>query len=209
MSGTPLLEEALYDVIIVGTGLPESVLSAALSIAGKRVLHLDPNPFYGLCHASVQLERLHYMLLDPDFASEARDHQELAEQNWEGTCAALFDHKAIKIPLRLQRAREGTYPVGARVSPKGKYELASKITIDLAPQCLLAAGSMINLLAQTGAGHYVSFRPLDATFLHFQQSTASDKQSGTLEKVPASRSDVFQSQFLSMAEKRLLMRFLS
>jgi Rab proteins geranylgeranyltransferase component A len=209
MSGAPLPEEAVYDVIIVGTGLPESVLSAALSIAGKRVLHLDPNPFYGLRHASVRLERLHDILLDPDFAPEARDHQELADQNKEGVSAAPCDHNAIKLPLRLQRAREGTYPVGARVSPKGKFEFASKVTIDLAPRCLLAAGSMINLLAQTGAGHYVSFRPLDATFLRFQQGTASGELSGTLEKVPASRSDVFQSQFLSMVEKRLLMRFLS
>lgn len=36
-----------YDIVIAGTGLCESVLAAALSIAGASVLHLDPNPFYG------------------------------------------------------------------------------------------------------------------------------------------------------------------
>lgn len=30
-----------YDVIIVGTGLSESILSAALSRIGKSVLHID------------------------------------------------------------------------------------------------------------------------------------------------------------------------
>jgi RAB protein geranylgeranyltransferase component A len=36
-----------YDVIIVGTGLTESILAAALSRIGKIVLHIDRNLFYG------------------------------------------------------------------------------------------------------------------------------------------------------------------
>lgn len=30
-----------FDVVVVGTGLTESVLAAALSLSGKTVLHLD------------------------------------------------------------------------------------------------------------------------------------------------------------------------
>lgn len=36
-----------FDFVVLGTGLTESILAAALSIAGAKVLHLDPNPFYG------------------------------------------------------------------------------------------------------------------------------------------------------------------
>lgn len=44
--------EAHYDVILSGTGLVQSILSAALSKSGKKVLHLDKNDFYGGDHNS-------------------------------------------------------------------------------------------------------------------------------------------------------------
>ena len=42
--------EAQYDVVLCGTGLVQSILSAALSKSGKKVLHLDKNDFYGGDH---------------------------------------------------------------------------------------------------------------------------------------------------------------
>jgi RAB protein geranylgeranyltransferase component A len=39
--------EAHYDVVLSGTGLAQSVLSAALSKSGRRVLHLDRHDYYG------------------------------------------------------------------------------------------------------------------------------------------------------------------
>lgn len=36
-----------YDVIVLGTGLKECVLSGLLSVAGKKVLHMDRNDYYG------------------------------------------------------------------------------------------------------------------------------------------------------------------
>lgn len=41
------LTETEYDAVIVGTGLSESILAAALALAGSKVLHLDANGFYG------------------------------------------------------------------------------------------------------------------------------------------------------------------
>lgn len=41
------LAQTEYDVVILGTGLPESILAAALALAGSRVLHLDPSDSYG------------------------------------------------------------------------------------------------------------------------------------------------------------------
>ena len=41
------LEDDTYDVIILGTGITQSLLSAALSRVGKKILHLDENIFYG------------------------------------------------------------------------------------------------------------------------------------------------------------------
>lgn len=41
------LTQTEYDAVIVGTGLCESILAAALALAGSSVLHLDANGFYG------------------------------------------------------------------------------------------------------------------------------------------------------------------
>uniref|UniRef100_A0A673C326 Zgc:112334 n=1 Tax=Sphaeramia orbicularis TaxID=375764 RepID=A0A673C326_9TELE len=36
-----------YDVIVLGTGPKECILSGLMSLSGKKVLHIDKNPYYG------------------------------------------------------------------------------------------------------------------------------------------------------------------
>ncbi|XP_074506746.1 rab GDP dissociation inhibitor beta [Sebastes fasciatus] len=49
-----------YDIIVLGTGLKECVLSGLLSQSGKKVLHIDKNSYYGGESASVSpLEELY------------------------------------------------------------------------------------------------------------------------------------------------------
>ncbi|MCJ1284565.1 Rab GDP dissociation inhibitor alpha [Xylographa opegraphella] len=47
-----------YDVVVLGTGLTECVLSGVLSVKGKKVLHIDRNDHYGGESASVNIETL-------------------------------------------------------------------------------------------------------------------------------------------------------
>ena len=47
-----------YDVVVLGTGLTECVLSGVLSVKGKKVLHIDRNDYYGGEAASVNIENL-------------------------------------------------------------------------------------------------------------------------------------------------------
>lgn len=42
-----------YDVIVLGTGLTECILSGIMSVNGKKVLHMDRNPYYGGESASI------------------------------------------------------------------------------------------------------------------------------------------------------------
>eukprot|EP00049_Salpingoeca_infusionum_P017152 m.351915 g.351915 ORF g.351915 m.351915 type:complete len:445 (+) comp16398_c0_seq1:274-1608(+) len=42
-----------YDVIVLGTGLKECILSGLMSVSGKKVLHMDRNPYYGGASASL------------------------------------------------------------------------------------------------------------------------------------------------------------
>lgn len=48
-----------YDVIVLGTGLTECVLSGILSVEGKKVLHIDRQDFYGGELASLNLLQLY------------------------------------------------------------------------------------------------------------------------------------------------------
>lgn len=55
--------EEEYDIIVLGTGLSECVLSGLASVQGKRVLHMDRNDYYGAESASINpLDRLYDVL---------------------------------------------------------------------------------------------------------------------------------------------------
>jgi len=48
-----------YDVVVLGTGLTECILSGLLSVEGKKVLHMDRNDYYGGDIASLNLTQLY------------------------------------------------------------------------------------------------------------------------------------------------------
>ncbi|XP_021860774.1 guanosine nucleotide diphosphate dissociation inhibitor At5g09550-like [Spinacia oleracea] len=47
-----------YDVIVLGTGLKECILSGLLSVDGLKVLHMDRNDYYGGASTSLNLNQL-------------------------------------------------------------------------------------------------------------------------------------------------------
>jgi len=51
-------EEERYDLVIEGTGLTESILAAAAAWAGKTVLHVDRNTYYGSQWAALSIDQL-------------------------------------------------------------------------------------------------------------------------------------------------------
>jgi len=59
-----------YDVIVLGTGLTECVLSGLLSVEGKKVLHMDRNDYYGAESASLNLTQLYRKFRGADAPAE-------------------------------------------------------------------------------------------------------------------------------------------
>lgn len=55
-----------YDVIVLGTGLKECILSGLMSLDKKKVLHLDRNSYYGGESASLNLEQLYERFPDEE-----------------------------------------------------------------------------------------------------------------------------------------------
>ena len=65
-----------YDVIILGTGLKECIISGLFAVKGKKVLHLDRNAYYGAETASLNLTQLwdHFRPTDEQVGREKYGH---------------------------------------------------------------------------------------------------------------------------------------
>ncbi|KAJ6237004.1 guanosine nucleotide diphosphate dissociation inhibitor 2 [Anaeramoeba flamelloides] len=50
--------DEVYDVIVLGTGLKECILSGILSVERKKVLHMDKNDYYGGKSASLNIDQM-------------------------------------------------------------------------------------------------------------------------------------------------------
>jgi len=70
------LNEKTFDFVLIGTGFVESILSGALSRAGKSVLQLDPNEYYGGNEACFPLKHLTQRLNESKNTNNNDDEKE-------------------------------------------------------------------------------------------------------------------------------------
>lgn len=81
-----------------------------------------------------------------------------------------------------------------------------RYNIDVVPKINLSKGPLIKALLKSGVGRYLEFMPLKYTYLH--QHSKEDTCPGSLQRVPMSKADIFQTKSISPIEKRLLMKFM-
>lgn len=194
------LSETQFDAIIVGTDLPQAVLAAALSLAGSRILHLDANGFYGGKWATIPLSQLNSFL-----PAEHVDANPPDVQCPDSKIREMFPvYELQKLP-RLSIC-DRLFPTGAHLlSRTHSVELDQAIEsclLDLVPRPIMSSGEMVDILVRTNVGHYIDFRGVDGLYVQFSDPSG-------LQRVPGSRADVFQNSFVSMPEKRLLMRYVT
>lgn len=94
------MDEA-YDVIVLGTGLTECIISGLLSAHGRKVLHLDRNNFYGGETASLNLTNLYNMFYP---GTEAPSHLG-ANRDWNVDLIPKFtmaNGKLVKLILHTE-----------------------------------------------------------------------------------------------------------
>ncbi|CAA18894.1 Rab geranylgeranyltransferase escort protein Mrs6 [Schizosaccharomyces pombe] len=165
-----------YDVIIVGTNLRNSILSAALSWANQRVLHIDENSFYGEIDGSLTL----------------RDLEQINEKIKKvDSSQILNDNGSHKSPLK----RFEVQFLNKDLIPKNKGSV-----IQFHPQEIFASSELVKLLSETKIYKYLLLKPARS----FRLLTSNEEWI----KVPESRADIFNNKNLSLASKRIVMRFM-
>ncbi|KAI4314650.1 hypothetical protein L6164_027538 [Bauhinia variegata] len=199
-SSYPPIDPVNFDLIIVGTGLSESVIAAAASAVGKTVLHLDPNSFYGSHFASLPLD---------EFASFLNSHSvppdRTASLSTLTTAAALNDqnddNNLVAVDL-IQQTLYSDVEIFSCASENENWlrENSRKFNLDLGgPRALLCADKSIDLLLKSGASQYLEFKGIDANLVY--------EANGKLVNVPDSRAAIFKDKSLGLTEKNQLMRF--
>lgn len=178
----PTIDPTSFDVVICGSGLPESVLAAACAAAGKTVLHVDPNPFYGSLYSSIPLPSL-ASFLSPDPSTPS---------STAAAADAPDSHTVIDIHRRSMYSEVETS--GAAPEPAGRF------TIDLVgPRVLYCADEAVDLLLRSGGSHHVEFKSVEGGSLLYWE--------GCLYPVPGSRKDIFKDTTLDRKEKHVLYKF--
>ncbi|CAL1370115.1 unnamed protein product [Linum trigynum] len=187
----PPIDPTTFDLIVIGTGLPESVIAAAASTSGKTVLHLDPNPFYGSHFASLSI---------PEFNSFLNSNSAPpASQPCPETACPSDDPNLSIINLNC-RSLYSDLEISS-FSPTLLEECSRKFLLDLAgPRVLFCADKAIDLMLKSEASQYVEFKSIDASFI--------GDGDGALLAVPDSRAAIFKDKSLSLIQKNQLMRFL-
>lgn len=183
----PTIDPTTFDLIVYGTGLPESLLAAAAASAAKSVLHLDPNPFYGSHFTSLSLASLSSFL---ELPSSSVDSSPLPHPPTAAEDTSSYEAVDLR-RLRLYSDAEtsGNFP-----------EPSKGFLVDLpGPRILYCADAMVDLLLRSGASHHVEFKSVDATLIFWE---------GKLCAVPDSRQAIFRDRTLGLAEKNQMMKFL-
>ncbi|WWC96996.1 hypothetical protein V866_003873 [Kwoniella sp. B9012] len=134
----PELELDHYDVIVIGTGLAESIAAASLAKAGKSVLHLDPNEYYGGEQASLTLDEL------VEWSNSQSSSASSSSSSWN-----------------VKYSSTSTTPLDERLqNDRRRYALS------LFSAILPSRGDLIDTLISSDVSKYVSFRILDSISLY-------------------------------------------
>ncbi|KAK8073824.1 hypothetical protein PG994_004723 [Apiospora phragmitis] len=173
------LGEEPWDVVICGTGLQQSLLALALSRSKKRILHTDPNYYYGQYEAALTLQEAESFAAKHAGGSSEAEKKRSVVRN----AAVWKPDDAEAQGLKFPRA----------------YSLA------LAPQIIHTKSKLLSSLVSSRAYRQVEFLAVGSFFVYEPAKDGSDPK---LSRIPSSREDVFSSQSIPARSKRSLMKFL-
>lgn len=223
-----------YDVVVVGTGMTESIVAAAASRIGKKVLHLDSNEYYGGLWATFNFDGLQKWIDDlktaknairdtkPDLedgetflkASDQYSTVENIEETWY-----ISNDADLPVLSSKDTQTDGT---GDSASNDGaektdedsteKKEIVKHWSIDRIKKEYRRFNIDLapKLLFARGKLVELLISSNIARYAEFRAvSRVATYMDGKLTQVPCSRADVFANKTVSVVEKRMLMQLLT
>uniref|UniRef100_T1HXA5 Rab proteins geranylgeranyltransferase component A n=2 Tax=Rhodnius prolixus TaxID=13249 RepID=T1HXA5_RHOPR len=205
-----------YDVIVVGTGLVESILAAAASRVNKKVLHIDGNSYYGQQWATFSLDYFEQWLDKIGNNKKAKTNDikgevlQGARECYDTNKNELYinnvqwkwflNEEESSCQVKEVEDSETTNEVENEMWTRSHLKkLSQKFNIDLSPKIIFSKGPMVELLIRSGVSRYTEFVSVHNVLLYLNS---------TIESVPYSKSDVFSTRTVSVVEKRMLMKLL-
>ncbi|CAZ82808.1 unnamed protein product [Tuber melanosporum] len=171
-----------YDVVIVGTGLTECILSGVFGAEGKKVLNIDQNSYYGRRSASLNVMEM-----------------------WK---KFRWSDEQRRVEAERTKAEEEGKPVGASATPTGPEPPAAfgkkpsewnQWHISLVPKFLMADGELTNILHKTGVTRYIDLLQVGGSYV---------VKGGLPYRVPSTRMEAMTSSLVSSFQKYYMQNFL-
>ncbi|KAJ2403060.1 hypothetical protein GGI23_000245 [Coemansia sp. RSA 2559] len=181
MSGDSLDNER-FDVLVLGTGPVEAIVASELSDQGHKVLLIDRSSQYGGHHAAFSVSAF------LKWATTTRDRRQIPRVDIHAAASPV----ASTEPLAVEEVEHAF----AKLARDDRA-----YAIELAPRLVRCRGKAIDLLVNAGVGDYMQFCAVDGNYIAGRGQP--------LQRVPESKEDVFAATWLSLIEKRKLMRLLT
>ncbi|KAI9818732.1 MAG: Rab proteins geranylgeranyltransferase component A [Phylliscum demangeonii] len=194
---TESVEDTAWDVLISGTGLPQSLLALALSRSKLNVLHLDRNNYYGAFDAAFSLQ---------EADTWVKDIQD------ESSC--FRDASVLRHDVRPPAAGE----------PVAELSFPRAYSLSLSPQIIYTRSSLLAALVSSKVYRQLEFQAIGSWWILDLGTTSTDvtgnpafgedgslsadRGPASLKRVPGGREDVFKDGSIDLRSKRLLMKFL-
>ena len=196
----------VFDVVVYGTGIVESLLACALSQCGCRVLTLDRYADYGGRRTNMRWDEFSRLAREQVFPApndqEPVSSDSAAEEGWFGSTS---DDELIILDTFLADTLSSppdTADTTANSCSNTNLNMLAdyrKFNLELNSKLLYSSGEMLDVLLNSGVYRYLEFVSLESIFF---------VSNGPLAEIPFSKGEVFQSKDLSMVEKRTIMKFL-
>ncbi|XP_031838052.1 rab escort protein [Nomia melanderi] len=223
-----------YDVIVVGTGMTESIVAAAASRIGKKVLHLDSNEYYGGLWATFNFDGLQKWIedlkisknntkdvtgidLEPEEkflkASDQYSTVENIEETWYISNEADLPVVSSK-DTQTDSTGEGSGS-GDEKADEDKVDKKENVkhwSIDRIRKEYRKFNIDLapKLLFARGELVELLISSNISRYAEFRSvSRVATFMDGKLTQVPCSRTDVFANKTVSLVEKRMLMKLLT
>ncbi|RNF22240.1 putative RAB GDP dissociation inhibitor alpha [Trypanosoma conorhini] len=170
-----------FDVVIQGTGMVQSMVSAALARSGVRVLHCDGEDDYGGAFKTMTVERMRAYLAGAPAAP----------------LEVAGDSRGEEHPPR----RRGVIAVDRmdELEPCERH----RYLLDLLPTHYLSNGETVRQLISSDMARHMEFQRLSGFFFMLPSGEGKVRLQG----VPLTRAQVFAATHVGLLQKRRLMKF--